>query len=455
MKIRSLRLRLIIALSLLSLIFWTISGVLVWLRASEEVNELFDAQQILFAQRLASSNLHELLNASEPRKRLIQRQKRKYRKINIEDDALAFAVFSRDGNLLLSDGRNGDDFYFVNKRGFSIDRIKDDDEKWRIFWLPSANGKLMIAVGQEVDYRQSLIRKIVFAQLWVWLLALPLLLILITWVIHQELKSLRKVGRALSERKPEDQSKLKTNDVPSEVLPLVDSLNNFFERTSRQLLRERRFTSDAAHELRSPLTALSVQVQVAQMSGQNPSVREQALQNLTLGIHRASQLIDQLLVLSRLDSVKELEEIEHIAWEKLIRSLIGEMYAQAQKSQIELRYIEQGRPDNVNGQSMLLSLMLRNLIDNAIKYSKPSSVVELVLNRDSLVVRDNGGGLPLHEFDKLGQRFYRAAGQNEKGSGLGLSIVKRIAELHHFNVAFHPVFQGQDIIGFEAEIRFA
>ena len=199
-------------------------------------------------------------------------------------------------------------------------------------------------------------------------------------------------------------------------------------------MRERRFTSDAAHELRSPLAALRIQTEVAQLAGDDAHLREQALENLTKGIDRATQLIEQLLTLSRLDNLKELENLQEIHWEQLIPSLMGELYFHAEKHQITLAFEPVAAPPVKMGQPLLLALMLRNLIDNAIRYCPAGSQVKVRLEKNKILVEDNGVGVDEADLAKLGQRFYRPAGQNEKGSGLGLSIVRRIAELHHYQL---------------------
>ena len=204
-------------------------------------------------------------------------------------------------------------------------------------------------------------------------------------------------------------------------------------------LRERRFTSDAAHELRSPLAALRIQTEVAQIAGDDAQTREQALKNLTQGIDRATQLVEQLLTLSRLDNLKELEDLQDIHWDKLITSLIGDLYFAAQKRRIDLNFEQFDVPRVAKGQPLLLSLMLRNLIDNAVRYCAEGSSVTVKLEKNRIIVEDNGGGVNDEDLAKLGQRFYRPAGQNEKGSGLGLSIVYRIAELHHYQIRLENI----------------
>ncbi|MDP9500794.1 two-component system sensor histidine kinase QseC [Bisgaard Taxon 45] len=449
LKQTSLRARLIVTLSLTALVIWLISTAVTWFQVRQDVNDVFDAQQILLAQRLASANLHNTLIARAPHD--VNKQLKKVR--HYDDDALAFAIFNQHGTLLLSDGNNGENFIFAPHSGFSISAIRDDDDQWRIFWLPVNQGKWIIAVGQEVDYRDDLINQMVFGQMWIWLASLPFLLAMLIWVISRELRPLKQVNVQLMQRRPDDTSLLATEHLPTEILPLIDNLNHFFERTAAMLLRERRFTSDAAHELRSPLTALRIQTEVAQMAGEDILMREQALQNLTLGIDRASQLIEQLLTLSRLDSLAELVEKEVIHWDALISSLIGELYFAAQKRQIALEFECKTSPPPQQGQPFLLALMLRNLIDNAIRYCPEGSTITIKLYADRIAIEDNGNGVNDADLVKLGQRFYRPAGQNEKGSGLGLSIVQRIAILHDYQLRLENVTDKEGYIkGFRSLI---
>ena len=426
---RSLRFRLIATLSLVSVLVWLLSTAVAWFQVRKEVNQVFDAQQILFAERLASSDLRHLLidrHNTQPR--------RPFKKHRFDDDALAFAIFTTDGTIVLSDGENGENFIYAPKKGFALSKIREDDDDWRIFWLPVAGGRLMVAVGQEQEYRDELINKMVFGQMWIWFAGLPFLLAALGLIIRRELRSLKEVGEQVAKRPPDDTSLLPTDNLPTEILPLIQNLNQFFDRTSATLLRERRFTSDAAHELRSPLAALRIQTEVAQLAGDDTHLREQALENLTKGIDRATQLIEQLLTLSRLDNLKELENLQEIHWEQLIPSLMGELYFHAEKHQITLAFEPIAAPPVKMGQPLLLALMLRNLIDNAIRYCPAGSQVKVRLEKNKILVEDNGGGVDEADLAKLGQRFYRPAGQNEKGSGLGLSIVRRIAELHHYQL---------------------
>lgn len=432
LKMRSLRFRLIVILSLAALIIWSLATAIAWFQAKNEVNEVFDAQQILFAKRLASSDLGGMLLDRQFRHR--HRDGYRVRPKSYDDDALAFAIFTRHGQFIAGDDAKGDNIQFVPRPGFTLAKPRGENDLWRIFWLPSDNGRLMIAVGQKIDYRNEIVQDMVFGQMWVWIAGLPLLIALIVFLITKELKALKRVGDEMRKRSPESQTQLSTQNVPNEILPLVNGLNQFFSRTSNMLLRERRFTSDAAHELRSPLAGLRIQAEIAQMAEDDEKLREDALRNLTGGIDRATQLIEQLLTLSRLDNLQQLDNLEDIHWEQLIPSVIGELYFSAEKRRMNLSFELIETPVAQKGQPLLLSLMLRNVIDNAMKYCPEGTDIKVRLKKSEILVEDNGGGVDEEDLGKLGQRFYRPAGQNEKGSGLGLSIVFRIAELHHIKV---------------------
>ena len=453
MKKRSLRFRLIAILSVAALLIWLLSTAVAWFQVRKEVNEVFDAQQILFAQRLASSDLRIILTEHRRGASPEHKRYRHFKSTTFDDDALAFAIFTSSGDIVLSDGQNGQNFIFAPKKGFSRAKVHDDDDDWRIFWLPVEGHRLYIAVGQEMDYREELVNKMVFGQMWVWIAGLPLLIALIIVVISKELKVLKRMSDQVVRRSPDDQTLLTTENIPSEVLPIVQSLNTFFARTASTLLRERRFTFDAAHELRSPLAALRIQTEVAQLASDDEQVLKQALNNLTQGIDRATQLVDQLLTLSRLDNLSQLEELQDIHWDKLIPSLVGELYFTAQKRKTELVFESMGVLPTTQGQPLLLSLMLRNIVDNAIRYCPMGSVIKIILNENSIVIEDNGGGVNEEDLLKLGQRFYRPPGQNEKGSGLGLSIVYRIAELHHYHVGLENIKNAESVnIGLRVKI---
>lgn len=445
----SLGRRLLLGLSLATLLIWSVASISVWQFAKADANEVFDAQQVLLAKRLAASDLKNLLKSGDFPRGGFNADKRHY-----DDDALAFAIFTAKGERVLSDGDNGDNFIFEDKIGFSEGAIVDDDDSWRIFWQPAANGNLRIAVGQEMEYREEMVGKLVFGQLGVWLLGLPVLLLVTFYLIRQALLPINQLSKELANRKASDLSRLDSASLPQEIQPLVTGFNQFLVRTEALLARERQFISDAAHELRSPLAGLRIQTEVAQLAGENAEMRETALQHLTQGIDRATLLVEQLLMLSRLEHQQNLENQENIDWAELLQSLVAERERLAAPKHIKLSLSMESVPKTALGQVLLLQQMVGNLIDNAIKYCPEGSEIRVILATDKLIVADNGNGVAPAHLKHLGQRFYRLAGQNEKGSGLGLSIVKRIAALHQYHVYLENIETNGQICGFRAVISF-
>ncbi|WP_273968232.1 quorum sensing histidine kinase QseC [Enterobacter cancerogenus] len=427
----SLKLRLTLLFLLLSLAAWFAASLVAWQQTTHKLDKLFDTQQMLFAKRLLTMDLDEV--RAPERMRDIPKKVKHGR---LDDDALAFAIFSADGDMILNDGENGRDIpYHYRRDGFDDGRLKDDNDAWRFVWLTSPDGKYRVVVGQEAEYRQEMALDVVSSQLTPWLVALPVMLLLLIVMLSRELKPLKKLAQTLRSRSPDATDTLSTQGVPAEVRPLLDSLNHLFTRTQEMMSRERRFTSDAAHELRSPLAALKVQTDVAQLYLDDPQAQAKALAQMHAGIDRASRLVDQLLTLSRLDSLDNLDNIEPLALADLLQSAVMDIYHPAQQAGIDIRLNINAPQATRTGQQLLLSLLVRNLLDNAIRYSPRGSVVDVTLNARSFSVRDNGSGIAPDALARVGERFYRPPGQDETGSGLGLSIVKRIATLHEMRVS--------------------
>jgi Signal transduction histidine kinase len=427
----SLKLRLTLLFLLLSLAAWFAASLVAWQQTTHKLDKLFDTQQMLFAKRLLTMDLDEVRAPERMRD-----MPKKVKHGRLDDDALAFSIFSADGDMILNDGENGRDIpYHYRRDGFDDGRLKDDNDAWRFVWITSPDGKYRVVVGQEAEYRQEMALDVVSSQLTPWLVALPVMLLLLIVMLSRELKPLKKLAQTLRSRSPDATDTLSTQGVPAEVRPLLDSLNHLFTRTQEMMSRERRFTSDAAHELRSPLAALKVQTDVAQLYLDDPQAQAKALAQMHAGIDRASRLVDQLLTLSRLDSLDNLDNIEPLALADLLQSAVMDIYHPAQQAGIDIRLNINAPQATRTGQQLLLSLLVRNLLDNAIRYSPRGSVVDVTLNARSFSVRDNGPGIAPDALARVGERFYRPPGQDETGSGLGLSIVKRIATLHGMRVS--------------------
>ncbi|WP_374446908.1 quorum sensing histidine kinase QseC [Providencia sp.] len=434
MKTFSLRLKLTLTLLFLALLTWGIASSLAWYQTYNTINELFDTQQMAFAKRLSvlPSDL-ELTKPSLTKTKKLLRKNRGHQ----DDDALAFAVFTLEGEMMLNDGDNGRDIGFnFTREGFTDGAMKGSDDPWRFVWLKSQDGQYVIVVGQEWEYRQEMATDIMVAQFMPWLVALPVMLLIFLWLLTRALRPLKDVANQLYRRKPNELTPIRVTRIPSEAKPIIDSVNGLFGRINQMFVRERQFTSDAAHELRSPLAALKVQAEVVQIAGDDREIRRHAVANLTEGIDRATRLVDQLLTLSRLESSAQLEDTSELTWEALINAAVKEIEPEAISQQTTIIQTVVSTPKPFQGQALLLSVLLRNLLHNAIRYGKEKGEVKITLYAEHLEIQDNGEGVSPEVLQRLGERFYRPPGQEKTGSGLGLSIVKRIAQLHNLQVVF-------------------
>lgn len=441
----SLRVRLTLLFMLLSAVAWCFASVIAWKQTTDKLDKLFDTQQMLFAKRISAMDFADL-----PASRQWIRAPKKVKHGHLDDDALAFAIYTVDGKMVLHDGENGPYIpYNYRREGFDDGPLSNDDDSWRFLWLTTADKKYRIVVGQEWDYRKEMALDIITSQLTPWLIALPVTFLLLILLISRELAPLKKITRTLRQRHPDSGEPLDTHGVPNEVRPMLDALNLLFRRIHDMLTRERRFTSDAAHELRSPLTALRVQAEVAQLSQDDPESQQKALMQLHVGIDRATRLVEQLLTLSRLDSLEQLADVQQVNLGDLLQSSVMDIYHTAQKAGIEIRLHLNAPQVTRTAQPLLMSLLVRNLLDNAVRYSPAGSVVDVTLDSHGFSVRDNGPGISPEALARIGERFYRPPGQDETGSGLGLSIVQRIATLHGMTATFANAPDG----GFEVTLR--
>lgn len=318
--------------------------------------------------------------------------------------------------------------------GFSDAMI--DGTRWRIFSRWDESGRYAVQVGERLEVRRELAQSVASHLLHPLAVALPVLAILIWFAVNAGLLPLSAVARQVQRRAPDNLTPLGEREVPQEVSPLVQALNTLFARLRASFEQERRFTADAAHELRTPLAAVKTQAQVA-LAASSGEERQRALSNVVLGVDRATHLVEQLLILARLDPQANLPGAVPVALPDLAASCIAEQAQSAYNKGVELA-LESADEAIVLGDPTLLSVLLRNLIDNAIRYSPAASEVEVSITRASGVVRlrvtDNGPGIAESECNRVFDRFYRVSGPAEEGSGLGLSIVKRIADLHHASI---------------------
>lgn len=441
---KSLRLRLLAFFSVFLVAAWLVAAFFAWDEATEYIDEFFDTQQMIFAKRLATTDFGDYAGTL-PGNKVAFPGVSKHALGELEDDALSFAVFTSRGELVMTDGKKGQRFVFApDIKGFSNIRLAGKTDIWRIVWLTAADGRHVIAVGQELDYRQKMALDMLGQQIMHWLVLLPVLLLGLFFLLSRELTPLRELAGQLRTRSPEDATPLATGKIPSEVLPMAESLNGFIARINTMLTRERSFISDAAHELRTPLAGLRVQAQVASQEGISPETREEALTFLRQGIDRCTRLLEQLLALSRLEAQNETAQAPGksvsgmmpgtVEWASLLDATLADYRAKLEAKGLGLDCHIDSLTATAQGYPALVTMMLRNLLDNALRYTPRNAQIRIRLEKNRLSIENDAPHLPKDYAVRLGERFFRPPGQEEIGSGLGLSIVKRIAEIHSFTL---------------------
>jgi two-component system, OmpR family, sensor kinase len=310
-----------------------------------------------------------------------------------------------------------------------------DGVRLRIYSLRTPEHTIQIA--QDLDARSQRARSLAWKAILPIVLLAPILMLAVWWLIDSSLAPVQRMRRQVAAREANDLSPLPTRGLPEEVLPLVTEINLLFERLQRARNAQQQFVADAAHELRSPLAALKLQAQALRKPLDEPT-RQRAIERLNEGMERAIELSGQLLSLAREEAGEPMANVERVDLEQLAREVVADVLPAAQARGIDIG-LEPGASVSVEGQRQALHTMLRNLLDNAIKYSASGGTVDIRIERDSsgdacLVVEDSGPGIAEGERERVFDRFYRVPGTDAPGSGLGLAIVKTVVDRHHARV---------------------
>jgi len=401
---QSLQVRISIALILMFLPLSIIAGAFSYYQTYHEAEEL---QDDLLRQTAA----------------YINPKTTDYTQIGRENHIL-IQTFGQEDTVPLSDTL-GEGFHTI-KGSVDDDDDDDDDDEYRAYIRQTPQGK--IAVLQETEYRDDLAATAAYQSVLPLLIALPLMILLTVWITYRAMRPVKTLSASLGKRRSDDLSPLDGEGVPSEIQGFVTAINQLLQRTGENIRRQQRFIADAAHELRSPLAALKVQAEVLALS--DTAEQPYHLQQIQQSLNRAEHLINQLLTLARLDPEQGLKNTAPINWERLSSQVLQNTNLSAREKRIRLKREFLAEPPLLQGDDALLQLMLRNLLDNAVRYSPENSEVGLYFHADRIEVRDQGTGIAPEHLSRIKERFYRPAGQNAQGSGLGLSIAEHIAKLH-------------------------
>lgn len=346
---------------------------------------------------------------------------------------LAFQVRNAHGTLLLRSDSGPDHALAPLKPGFA--NLKINGEHWRTFTLESPSGRWYQS-GELSAIREEIAREIAFGTLMPLLAALPLLALCVWFAVGWASASLQRVSDAVEQRAPDRLEAIELDQVPHEIQAIVKAVNGLLERLHGALSRERRFTADAAHELRTPIAALKVHAYNLRQSATDGE-REQPQQYLDAGIQRMERLVAQLLALSR---------IENGGGAPARRSI--DLTATVQRHERDCaalgvadgkRMLLTAEPATVLGDEPAIDALVRNLLDNAVRYAPPDGTIAVRVGHDGdramLVIEDSGPGIPEEARERVFDRFHRELGTGVEGSGLGLSIVAQALQLHGGSIA--------------------
>lgn len=436
----SLKQRLLLGVLAGVALVWVATSAYSYFDARREINELLDAHLAQSASLIVAQLGHELEEIDVEHAPTTDKRARR----------VAFQIWERGTLLRLHSTDAPSSRLSAREEGYSNANL--GGKGWRVFSTWDARHRFLVQIAERDEARREIAAGIATNLLVPLLVALPILALFVWLTIGRAVKPLDRLGHEVEQRKADNLRVLALEGAPREVIPLVRSLNALFDRVGRLIENERRFTSDAAHELRTPLAGLKTQAQVAKGAADD-GVRQHALDRVIEGCDRATRLVDQLLTLARLepDAARPAASVDLAA---LARQVVAELVPSSIGKDVEVE-VRGSEALFVEGHPDLLSAMLRNLVDNAIRYSPRGSTVSIDVDRARdtarFTVSDQGPGISPDERAKIGQRFYRVLGTGETGCGLGLSIARRIVEIHGAQLRFE---EGENGKGLHVVIEF-
>ncbi|MBK5204742.1 MAG: sensor histidine kinase N-terminal domain-containing protein [Polaromonas sp.] len=340
--------------------------------------------------------------------------------------------------------------------GFSD--VEANGNHYRVYTLQTALQTVQIA--QDLSARTARARALALTAVLPFALLTPLLMLAVWWVITRSLAPIERARREVARRAADDFSPLTDGGLPDEVRPLVDELNLLFGRVRSAFDAQKNFVADAAHELRSPLTALKLQAQALRRADDDPSARDAGIERLNRGINRAIRLVEQLLLLAREEAGRGQAQAasQQLDLQEVVKLAVSDVLPQARHKHIDLGLTENQAMESiqVKGQGEALRILLGNLLDNAVKYTPANGQVDVSLHLQQeqpvLTIEDSGPGITPEDRARVFDRFFRASDTaHETGSGLGLAIVKAIADRHGATLALEPSAR---LGGLKVEVRF-
>ena len=445
---KSIRSRLMFALFLCIVLSW--AGWLWWqgVEMKREQTGLWDASLRDIAEQVLVSMPDSVTQLPNAPPRPAPSASKGY------DNKMSFQVWVLDRNVVHSPAAPAEPMKPDFRDGFATRRI--DGELWRVYSVADRKRGIVAQVGRTKTMMHAEVSKWIRLSLAAAAIAFVLLKAAIWVVVRWSLSPVTALRANLLGRQPLDLTPLPTADMPTEVRPLVDSFNSLLARVDDAVQNERRFTADAAHELRTPLAVLAAHADVA-LRATTLEDKDIALRRLSSGVQRSARLSEQLLDLARLDAGANGHGLGRVDLSELVVIVVRdfEVIARDRKQHVLL----QTEPGTILGDVDQLGILLRNLIDNAVRHAGENGQVAVTcrparsngVQGMRLEVADDGPGVPEQERARIFDRFYRVPGNAGRGSGIGLSLVARIAQSHNATIEMGSGLQGR---GFSIAVFF-
>jgi len=428
-----LQTRLLVSMLAMATLIWLAAAAMTWFDAQHEIDELLDAHLAQAAALLVvQGDGDEDDFADAPA-------------LHKYAPKVAFQVFM--GGHLITRSSNADTQAMAqHASGFATVQLPTG-ERWRVFATANPAREVQVYVGEQLESRQSILWAVMRSMMVPLMFALPLLGLAVWWSVRNGLAPLHALGLQLARRPPQAMEAIPLQGLPSELQPMVQELNALFERIGRMVETERRFTADAAHELRTPIAAIRAQAQVALGAAHDAEQRDHALRSTLQGCDRITRLVEQLLTLARLEA-QQAEMQQAVDLGGVCRQVIGDLVPAALCRQQTIALdVDAESTCTVSANEVLVGVLVRNLVDNALRYSLKGAQVEVSVQCSAsgvvLCVQDSGPGMTDADMQRLVERFYRVLGNEQPGSGLGWSIVRRLA--HAFGASV--TVQRSDALG--------
>jgi two-component system sensor histidine kinase QseC len=349
---------------------------------------------------------------------------------------LRYQIWHSDGRLIFRSA-NAPVEPITQKLGFS-DSPDVQGKDWRHYSIWDRAHTLRVVVSESTDMREQLLRGIAFSAISPVALGMPVLIILIWLSIKRGLRPLTQLSREIVSRKPDSLAYLDETTTPWELLPIVMALNDLLKRVTTMLEAERRFNDNAAHELRTPLAAIQAHLYAARQAN-NESERQLSLDQAQQGVGRGIRLVSQMLTLARLEPDQIMPNFVRLDLAEMVQNVCAELTPLALARDQTLELLADDDLPPLTGISDMLAMLLSNLLDNAIRYTRQGGHISVTVRLDGqslvMTVTDDGPGIPPAQRERVFQRFYRLADQNVPGTGLGLAICRSIADLHHAHIS--------------------